>query len=412
MMTIRVLSFLACLIFSAMTLTAAEPYYHSDFIFDPKVDDHGHVHASAIVVCPDGALRTVWYENGPDLPSDRFYTTDRDKHDNVRVGGSRKPAGAKEWEKPFVMNDTYGAADNNPTIVIDAEGKLWLFHSTMLGAPAWTWASSLLQFKISDDYQKPGPPTWKKGGLLIPHPLGLDKVLNSVEKTLNSDEGKKLYGEILPKAKEFVKELQERAKDPMKQRLGWMPRAHPLIRSDGTLILPLSNENFDIPMMAMTADDGETWTFSDPVPGASMIQPSLVELKDGTLQAYFRNGDPRQRIKRSLSRNGGMTWSVPEVTELPHLGGGLEAISLKNGNLLIVYNNHTGRARDRLAVSLSDDEGRTWKWTRQLEDTPNGRFDYPSVIQTPDGKIHVSYSYNLETIKHAEFNEAWVRAGD
>jgi predicted neuraminidase len=68
--------------------------------------------------------------------------------------------------------------------------------------------------------------------------------------------------------------------------------------------------------------------------------------------------------------------------------------------------------RDKLAVSISDDRGQTWKWTRHLEDLEGGRFDYPSIIQAQDGTLHATYSYNLETIKHVHFNEDWVQAGD
>ena len=391
-------------------VSAAEPYFKAQEIFDPAVKSHGHVHASSIVVCPDGGLRAVWYENGPDLPSPRYYNTDQDKNDNVRIGGSRRAPGADTWDEPSVMSDTFGTADNNPALVIDADGRLWLFHSTMLGAPKWTWASSLLQYKISDDYQRPGTPVWKTSGLLIPHPLGIDKVLDGVEAELKSPEGRKLYGDNLPRAEAFVKMLRERTTDPMKLKFGWMPRAHPLVLADGTLIVPLSNENFDIPMMAMTSDGGQTWTFSNPVPGAGMIQPSLVQMRDGTLQAYFRNSDPRGRVKRSNSTDGGKTWSVPELTDRLHPGAGLEAILLKSGNLALVYNNQTTEPRDKLAVSISDDQGKSWKWTRQLEDEPGGRFDYPSIVQAPDGTIHVTYSYHLKTIKHVEFNEEWVKA--
>ncbi|WP_339910837.1 exo-alpha-sialidase [Symmachiella dynata] len=83
---------------------------------------------------------------------------------------------------------------------------------------------------------------------------------------------------------------------------------------------------------------------------------------------------------------------------------------LQSGNIAMVYNNHENKARDRLAISISDDQGKTWKWTRQLEDEPGGRFDYPSIVQAADGTIHVTYSYHLRTIKHAEFNEEWVKA--
>jgi hypothetical protein len=139
---------------------------------------------------------------------------------------------------------------------------------------------------------------------------------------------------------------------------------------------------------------------------------ALVELADGRIQAYFRNSDPRRRIKRSTSTDGGMTWSALEATDRLHPSGGIEALMLANGHLALIYNNKEQSPRDKLAVSISDDGGQTWAATRQLEDTPGGRFDYPSIIQSADGTLHATYSYHLKTIKHVHFNEAWVREGN
>ena len=83
------------------------------------------------------------------------------------------------------------------------------------------------------------------------------------------------------------------------------------------------------------------------------------------------------------------------------------------------------RGRHSLAVSLSDDEGKSWKWTRHLDRDNRGdgagSFHYPSIIQAKDGSLHTSYSYFLnhlpkdsphKSIKHAHFNVAWVKQGD
>jgi hypothetical protein len=84
-----------------------EALYAEEFIFDPQAESHGHVHASCIVECPSGDLRAVWYENGKELPPP-YFSENRDKSDDVRIGGSRKLQGADAWEKPFVMSDTFG----------------------------------------------------------------------------------------------------------------------------------------------------------------------------------------------------------------------------------------------------------------------------------------------------------------
>jgi predicted neuraminidase len=260
-------------------------------------------------------------------------------------------------------------------MVIDSQDRLWLVHPTLLGVPKWTWGSALLRYSISSQYNMPGRPIWDKVDILVPH---------------------------IPELEQMEPE------SPLKSRLGWISRAHPFIRSDGAVIIPLANENFDIAVMAITQDGGETWTFSKPVPGGRVTQPSLVEFSDGSMSAFFRSS---KRIRRSDSSDGGVTWSELAMTELPHPGAGIEAIMLRNGHLLMIYNDRED-ARDRLAVSISTDGGQTWKWTRHLEDTSGGRFDYPSIIQAKDNTLHATYSYNLNTIKHVHFSEAWVIGGD
>ena len=191
-----------------------------------------------------------------------------------------------------------------------------------------------------------------------------------------------------------------------------MRRAHPFIRSVGALLLPVSNENFDVAAIAITQDGGESWVLSKPVPEAGLTQPTLVELPQGRMIAFFRNGDERHRIKRSDSMDGGRTWSEVRLTSLPHPGAGIEAIRLQNGHLAMIYNDKEENPRDRLAISISTDDGETWKWTRRIVDVKDDRYDYPSVIQSKDGMIHVTYSDNLKTITHVRFNEEWVHASE
>ena len=391
---------------AAFCSATEEPFLDGEFVFDPEAKSHGHVHASCIVECPNGDLLAVWYENGDPLPPP-YFSDQRDKSDDVRIGGARKPSGSSAWEKPFVMADTFGVSDNNPCMVIDADQRLWLVYATLTGVPKWTWGSALLRYSISSDYQKPGPPSWDMQDVLLPHPIRLQEVVqNAVEEA-----AARLDWSQEQKA-EMLAEIEKRFEQPLTERFGWMPRAHPLVRSDGAVILPLSNENFGVPAMAITTDGGKTWTYSNPVPGISITQPTLVELPDGLIVAHFRNSGPERRIKRSESRDGGVTWSPPALTDLPNPGAGIEALLLRDQSLLMVYNDKEDSPRDRLAVSISEDQGRTWKWTRYLENTPGERFDYPSIIQAQDGALHATYTYNLKTIKHVRFNAAWVRQGN
>jgi predicted neuraminidase len=141
------------------------------------------------------------------------------------------------------------------------------------------------------------------------------------------------------------------------------------------------------------------------------------------------NGPPPQRLHQSESRDRGRTWSPVTDSSLANPGSGAEIISLRNGHWVLIGND-TEQGRHQLTVQLSEDEGRTWPWKRHLErDSPApdaGSYHYPSLIQARDGSLHASYSYHsgdrslpkddlgrpmAKSIKHAHFNEAWIRAG-
>lgn len=382
----------------------AEGLFESRFIFDPETESHGHVHASCIIETPGRNLIAVWYENGPNRDS-YYYGLDADKADNVRIGGSRFFQGDRGWRKTFVMADTYGISDNNPCMVVDGKDRLWLVYPTLIGVPLRTWGSALLQYKVSSDYENPGKPRWDRESILVVHPNGLDEVVARFADELRSGADRQNQNE------QRAEWLLERLSDPFARRLGWMPRAHPLAFLDGRVLIPFSNENFSVAAMALSGDGGETWEISQAVPGIGITQPSVVLTPSGRLLAFFRDSSRARRIMRSESEDGGYTWSSVTPTSLPNPGAGIEAVMLNNGYLAMIYNDKEKSPRDRLAVSVSTNEGRTWRWTRYLENRTGGRFDYPSLIQARDGTLHTTYSYNLKTIKHVHFNLDWILQG-
>jgi predicted neuraminidase len=120
------------------------------------------------------------------------------------------------------------------------------------------------------------------------------------------------------------------------------------------------------------------------------------------------------KIRMAESQDKGVTWGEVGVMEFPNPGSGLDAVRLANGNWVLIYNDTLSK-RNSLAVSLSEDEGKTWKYTRHLEKHDAGSYHYPAIIQGADGTIHAAYSYFVEagkTMKHAAFNEDWIKAGD
>jgi predicted neuraminidase len=353
-----------------------------------------HNHAPGVVECPNGDLLVSWYRGDGEKDAD-----------DVALFGARKKPG-KEWGEPFSLGDTPGFPDGNTVLFIDRTGKLWLFWPLIL---ANSWESCLTQYRTSTDYEKDGPPKWDWQASIPLEPKDFEKTMMAEYEKWR----KELTGLNLPKdlTDDYVA---KKVKDKLASRLGWQPRCKPTVLKSGRILLPLYSDTFSAGVMAISDDDGKTWTASAPLAGFGSIQPAVVERKDGSLVAYMRENGLTGKVRVSESKDNGETWGTVTSSELPNPGSGLDAVKLASGNWLLCYND-TKRGRSSLAVSLSDDEGKTWRWTRHLEKQESGSYHYPAVIQGKDGTVHAVYSYFVKdgkSMKHAAFNEAWVKEGD
>ena len=183
----------------------------------------------------------------------------------------------------------------------------------------------------------------------------------------------------------------------------------PLQLPDGTLLCGSSTESGERPSrwrvhFERTADLGMTWKTVGPVNDGTefgAIQPALLSLGGDRVKAVGRT---RQgKVFQVSSEDGGLTWGNMAATSLPNPNSGIDAVTLRDGRHLIVYN-HTSRGRSPLNVALSDD-GSNWKAALILEDTP-GEFSYPAVIQTADGLVHLTYTWHRKRIKHVVLDPA------
>ena len=159
-----------------------------------------------------------------------------------------------------------------------------------------------------------------------------------------------------------------------------------------------------------TSDGGKTWTKTESLADwnkFSVIQPTILTHDGGKLQMLMRS---RQRkIVDSWSSDGGLTWTPPAATALPNPDSGIDAVNLKDGRMLLVFN-PTQRGRSPLSVAISSD-GRTWQAALDLE-TERGEFSYPAVICTADGKAHITYTWKRKKIKHVELDPALLTLRD
>ena len=94
-----------------------------------------------------------------------------------------------------------------------------------------------------------------------------------------------------------------------------------------------------------------------------------------------------------------------KLGQLPNPNSGTDAVTLKDGRHLIVYN-HTSPImgkfsgpRSPLNVAISTD-GKAWRAALTLEDEPLREFSYPAVIQTKDGLVHITYTWKRQRVKH------------
>ncbi len=91
----------------------------------------------------------------------------------------------------------------------------------------------------------------------------------------------------------------------------------------------------------------------------------------------------------------------------PNPDSGIDAVVLADGRALLVYN-HAQAARTPLDLAVSDD-GRRWQPARVLEDGP-GEYSYPAVIQGPDRRIHITYTWNRRRIRYLSLTPAELPA--
>jgi len=185
----------------------------------------------------------------------------------------------------------------------------------------------------------------------------------------------------------------------------------PVQLADGTILCPTSTETNTKPSawrlhFELSKDCGKGWTTAKPSsdgdPAVDAIQPSILFLGGDKLMALGRSKN--KKIFSVISDNNGKTWGTMSLTELPNPNSGTDAVTLKDGRHLLIYN-HTDRGRSPLNLALSTD-GKTWSAALLIEDEPKMEFSYPAIIQTNDGLVHITYTWKRQLVKHAVIDPA------
>jgi hypothetical protein len=319
-----------------------------------------HCHGSTIVELPNKDLLVAW-----------FYGSGERTADDVAIKGARYNQKTNQWGEPFIMADVPDFPDINPVLFIDNNEQLWLVWYTVM---AYQWESSILKYRISDNYlQNTGAPVWKWQDMIHIKPDGSspdgigkndlfvktlsrkydEYYLNLVSSGYIKKDGTgTITDEMWDAARSHymsiakglslvsngtdVDEKGEKIKAqlgyPLMRRIGWQTRNKPLIEGE-RILLPLYSDGFDFSLIAITKNGGQTWQFSEPIVGAGAVQPTLALRKDSSLTAYMRdNGPPPKRLMKSTSADWGKTWSTVEDSEIPNPGTAADIVVLKSGN--------------------------------------------------------------------------------
>jgi hypothetical protein len=446
--TLKAILFILTVLLVGQTCTQANGFLKKERLFPYQYD---HVHGSSIVELQNGDILITWFQG----KGERWA-------DDVRIMGSRKKKGTDTWSEPFEMADVKGFPDINPVVFIDGKDRLWLIWYTIL---ANQWETALLNYRLSDDYLgMDGAPVWqwqenllvKPGDLTERGILPEDRFVASVTRQtqIYSDYLRENFGEdalrswesvaahILHQAtgQDMIREgriyrdgaqIMDGIRDeifyydpvdlgyPLSRRLGWQTRSKPIVTQKGRMILPLYSDLFGFSIMAITDDWGENWHFSEPLVGSGNIQATLAQKKSGELVAFMRdNGPPPKRLHVSYSTDEGETWSPVQNSHFLNPGTAPDVVTLEDGSWVLI-NNETENGRYRLVAHLSEDEGKTWPWSRDIVNDEEKKVSahYQSIIQGMNGDLHVSYSHfkgheggiREKSIYYATFNKEWIK---
>ena len=170
----------------------------------------------------------------------------------------------------------------------------------------------------------------------------------------------------------------------------------------------------------LSDDGGRTWQMVYPEKDTlQCIQPSILFVKQEvpvaqpktkkrskakglavqtqTVECLKAIGRTRHgQLAQCYSYDGGTTWGEVTLSDMPNNNSGTDALTLRDGRHVLVYNdsNVEGR-RTPLSVAISDD-AEHWTKVCDLETDDLGEYSYPCVIQASDGRLWVLYTWRRQ----------------
>jgi predicted neuraminidase len=325
-------------------------------------------HAANLLELRNGDLLCFWFSGTEEGES------------NVAIVMSRLPKGSRVWSKAVEIDHQQGKSFQNPVAFQTSTGRIWLMHTSQSAGQGQGDAQIL--YLTSDSFGR----SWTKPRLLF------------------------------TKAGSFIRH------PPLLLKDKWIL---PLYYTPSRSITDGAQNHYSVAMI--TSDAGRSWKQCNIPKSHGLVQPDIVSLANGGFVAFFRSRYA-DFIYRSNSKNG-CAWSIPVPTRLPNNNSSVQATALRNHSLALVFNNTNVDAEDRkprtgqrkpLTIALSQDDGNTWNWLRDIEigtteqhtsADDEQEYSYPSVLQDQTGKINVAYTFLRKTIKVVRFEEDWIKQG-
>ena len=114
----------------------------------------------------------------------------------------------------------------------------------------------------------------------------------------------------------------------------------PVLLQNGDLLCPSSTEHDGWRVhMEMTPDRGKTWERTEALNSSEeleAIQPTILEHENGKLQILCRSKN--KYTLSAWSEDNGRSWTDLKPIDLPNPNSGIDAVTMKNGTHVLVYN--------------------------------------------------------------------------
>lgn len=347
--------------------------YHDDFL---NIDfgliptgGNATAHAPALIETKDGGMLCAWFAGSFEGSGD------------ISIAVAKLDSNTQTWQTPTIVSKGINRSEQNPAFFRAPDGQIWLIYTSQLarqeGKDNMQFTSIIMVQKSRDEGQ-----TWDEPTVLFPEEGTFSR--QAIQVLSN---GRWLFST-------------------------WLCEDSP----EG-----LTNDPTEF---RISDDQGKTWKKVRMPESNGRVHANVVELGDGELVAFMRSRFA-DHIYISRSYDYGNSWTVPEKSVLPNNNASISAIRLQSGEIALAYNLNAATnpefgkvawpgLRNPVAVSISEDGGRTWPVGRIFESaegfigienkTNNAQYEYPTLYQSQDGLLHLVYAYkNRLCVKYVRF---------